>query len=138
VKLRIEPRADAVRVTVACAGHPMPLLVRTDGTVETVGVPGTLLGVFDEVDITDVAVELTDDEALVLYTDGLTEARGHGGELFGEERLAEVLAGTAGCGAAEMARRVGSAVAAFRRPGGGDDVAVLVLRVRRRSEPARQ
>jgi PAS domain S-box-containing protein len=138
VKLRIEPRADAVRVTVACAGHPMPLLVRPDGTVETVGVPGTLLGVFDEVDITDVAVELTDDEALVLYTDGLTEARGHGGELFGEERLAEVLAGTAGCGAAEMARRVGSAVAAFRRPGGGDDVAVLVLRVRRRSEPARQ
>jgi PAS domain S-box-containing protein len=130
VKLRIEPTAPDVKVTVACAGHPLPLLVRADGTVEPVGVPGMLLGVFDEVDITDVTLHLLPGEALVLYTDGLTEARGHDGSLFGEERLADVLSATAGRTAQEVVDRIRTEVAAFRRPGSSDDVAVLVLRVR--------
>jgi PAS domain S-box-containing protein len=133
VNLRIEPRADAVSITVACAGHPLPMWVRVDGSVETVGVPGTLLGVFDEVEITDVAVELDEGEALVLYTDGLTEARGDDGGLFGEERLAAALSATAGSTAEEIVERVRTDVAAFRRPGCADDVALLVLRVRPRS-----
>jgi sigma-B regulation protein RsbU (phosphoserine phosphatase) len=107
--------------------------VRVDGSVETVGVPGTLLGVFDEVEITDVAVELDEGEALVLYTDGLTEARGDDGGLFGEERLAAALSATAGSTAEEIVERVRTDVAAFRRPGCADDVALLVLRVRPRS-----
>ncbi|HEY0358805.1 MAG TPA: SpoIIE family protein phosphatase [Mycobacteriales bacterium] len=129
VNLRIAPRPDAVGVTIACAGHPLPLRVRVDGSVEPVGVPGTLLGVFDEVDVTDVAVELDDGESLVLYTDGLTEARGDGGSLFGEDRLAAVLSAAAGCTAEEIVERVRAAVAAFRRAGCADDVALLVLRV---------
>jgi PAS domain S-box-containing protein len=129
VNLRIEPRPDAVGVTVACAGHPLPMRVRVDGSVDAIGVPGTLLGVFDEVEITDVAVELDDGESLVLYTDGLTEARGDDGSLFGEERLAAVLSEAAGCTADEIVERVRAAVSAFRRPGGGDDVALLVIRV---------
>jgi sigma-B regulation protein RsbU (phosphoserine phosphatase) len=132
VNLRIEPRPDAVGVTVACAGHPLPMRVRADGSVDAVGVPGTLLGVFDEVDITDVAIELDDGESLVLYTDGLTEARDDHGGLFGEERLAAVLTATAGCTAEEIVERVRTEVAAFRRPGCADDVALLVLRVRPR------
>jgi PAS domain S-box-containing protein len=134
VTLRIEPTAAAVRVTVACAGHPLPLRVGPDGTVDTVGEPGMLLGVFDEVEITDHTVELADGESLVLYTDGLTEARGVDGALFGEERLADTLAAAAGRPAEEMIRRIQAEVGAFRRPGCGDDVAVLVLRVR----PARR
>jgi PAS domain S-box-containing protein len=130
VKLRVEPTAADIRVTVACAGHPLPLRVRADGTVEPVGVPGTLLGVFDEVDITDVAVDLAPDESLVLYTDGLTEARGRDGSLFGEDRLADVLSTTPGRTADEIVARIRVALAEFRRPGAGDDVAVLVLRVR--------
>jgi PAS domain S-box-containing protein len=129
VTLRIQPTAAAVRVTIACAGHPLPLRVRPDGTVQAVGEPGTLLGVFDEVEVTDHTVELTDGESLVLYTDGLTEARGHDGSLFGEERLADSLAATAGRTADEIVRRIQADVGAFRRPGCGDDVAVLVLRV---------
>jgi serine phosphatase RsbU (regulator of sigma subunit) len=93
-----------------------------------------LLGVFDEVEITDHTVELADGESLVLYTDGLTEARGVDGALFGEERLADTLAAAAGRPAEEMIRRIQAEVGAFRRPGCGDDVAVLVLRVR----PARR
>jgi PAS domain S-box-containing protein len=133
VKLRIEPTAATVRVTVACAGHPLPLRVRADGTVEPVGVPGMLLGVFDDVSLTDVTVDLDDGETLVLYTDGLTEARGVDGSLFGEDRLAEVLTATCGRTSDEIVRRIRAAVGEFRRPGAGDDMAVLVLRVRRRS-----
>jgi PAS domain S-box-containing protein len=136
VKLRIEPTTTSVRMTIACGGHPLPLRVHADGTVEPVGVPGTLLGVFDAVDLTDITVELTDGESLVLYTDGLTEARGRDGSLFGEERLAELLAATPGCTAEEIVARIRTAVDAFRRPGGGDDVAVLVLRVKPPSTPA--
>jgi PAS domain S-box-containing protein len=134
VNLRIQPRPDRVRITVACGGHPLPMLLRADGSVEPVGEPGTLLGVFDEVEITDVVVHLTDDESLVLYTDGLTEARGANGELFGEDRLAAVLSASAGCTADEIVDRVRAAVAEFRRPGPADDVAVLVLRVKPRAD----
>jgi serine phosphatase RsbU (regulator of sigma subunit) len=130
VNLRIHPGADTVRVTVACAGHPLPMWVRVDGSVEPVGVPGTLLGVFDEVEITDVTVDLVDGETLVLYTDGLTEARGEDGEQFGEARLAAALSETVGCTADEIVDRVATGLAEFRRPGCADDVAVLVLRVR--------
>ncbi|HEY0487074.1 MAG TPA: SpoIIE family protein phosphatase [Mycobacteriales bacterium] len=133
VKLHLAPTADAVRATVACAGHPLPLRVHRDGTVEPVGTPGMLLGVFDEVEVTDVEVQLDDGEALVLYTDGLTEARGTDGSLFGEERLADVLTATAGRTSEEIVRSIRAAVGEFRRPGAGDDMAVLVLRVRRRS-----
>jgi serine phosphatase RsbU (regulator of sigma subunit) len=96
-----------------------------------------LLGVFDEVDITDVPLLLTPGESLVLYTDGLTEARGHDGSLFGEERLADVLSATAGRTAEEIVARIRTEVAAFRRPGSSDDVAVLVLRVRPPDSAAR-
>jgi serine phosphatase RsbU (regulator of sigma subunit)/PAS domain-containing protein len=64
-----------VRLTVACGGHPLPALRRADGTVEPVGVPGTLLGLLADPELQDRSTELRPGDALVLYTDGLTEAR---------------------------------------------------------------
>jgi serine phosphatase RsbU (regulator of sigma subunit) len=64
----------AGRLTVACGGHPLPLLVRADGTVEEVGTPGTLLGLVPSPDLQDRPTELREGDTLLLYTDGLTEA----------------------------------------------------------------
>ena len=56
--VRIRPYDEGVRLTVAVAGHPLPLVVRANGDVEEAGVPGTLLGVFEEIDISEQTVDL--------------------------------------------------------------------------------
>ena len=72
---RLEPNGAAgVRATVSNGGHPLPLVLRSDGTVETVGAHGTLLGVVPDPVLRDEAVELRAGDGLVLYTDGLTDA----------------------------------------------------------------
>jgi PAS domain S-box-containing protein len=117
------------RLMLALAGHAPPAVLRADGSVERVGTPGTLLGVFDSVSLADVVVDLAHGDTLVLFTDGVTEAKGAEG-LFGDARLAAVLRSMAGRSADEVAAGVADAVA---RHGGGapaaDDMAVLAVKL---------
>ena len=71
-----------------------------------------LLGPFAEVRVVDRSGELRPGDAMVLYTDGVTEAR-RGGEMFGERRLEDLVARHAGRSADEIAGAVESAVVAF-------------------------
>ena len=129
------PQRDGrLRVTVSCGGHPMPLVLRVDGTVETLGRPGTMLGILDEVEVHDVRTSLAVGDALVLYTDGVTEARFRGAaddrvELFGDERLAAVLTGCRGLDAAAIASRLETSVLDFSAGRPRDDIAIVVVRV---------
>ena len=66
--------------------------------------------------------------ALVFYTDGVTDTRGADGELFGLDRLEELLDGAAGLDADELAARIDDALQAFEHGQQRDDVALLVLR----------
>jgi PAS domain S-box-containing protein len=116
------------RVGVACGGHPLPLLLRSDGTVETVGEPGTLLGVVPDPDLEDRAVTLEPGDALVFYTDGVIEGRGDS-NILDERRLAELVATCAGAGADAIAARVEEAAVLSQGGRPRDDIAVLVLRV---------
>ena len=76
----------------ACGGHPRPIVIRHDGTVERVDVGGTLLGCPARPGrCPRCRSSCGSGESLVLYTDGITEARGAGGELFGEARLIDCL-----------------------------------------------
>ncbi|MHB8671212.1 MAG: PP2C family protein-serine/threonine phosphatase, partial [Acidimicrobiales bacterium] len=128
--LRLRPGAGGVRAVVASGGHPLPLRVGHDGRVASLGHAGPLLGVLPTVSLRDHTVTLRPGEILVLYTDGVTEARGEDGE-FGEERLREVLAGCSGLHPSEVADAVDEAVS--NHMGGRprrDDMALLVLRVR--------
>ena len=116
----------------AAGGHPFPLLVRAGGReVEEVVVRGTLLGVEAEPLLEQVALPLAPGDTLVLYTDGVIDAREAGGEVFGEERLRAAVGAAAGGTAEEVASAIDQAVAAFEPDVQRDDRAILVLRVSR-------
>jgi serine phosphatase RsbU (regulator of sigma subunit) len=123
----VHPRPDgSVSVHLAVAGHPLPLWRKVDGDVQPVGAPGYLLGITDAVGFDDHALVLAPGEALICYTDGVTERR-DGKAFFGEPRLAAVVAATAGA-ADSLAGAVETAVAGFAADEPSDDLAVLVLR----------
>jgi PAS domain S-box-containing protein len=128
--IRLEPQDDSlgVGVDVSRAGHPPPLLVSPEGTVEEVGCSGRVLGVFPEAELKDTSLRLMPGEALVLYTDGVTEARSPDGDFFGEGRLRRLLSSCAGCDAVTFARRIKSVVLDFQEGYPRDDLAILVLR----------
>ena len=113
---------------VACAaGHPPPLVRRADGAVERLEAPGTLIGVLETLELHDVEARLGPGDAVVLYTDGVTEARSGEGRL-GEEGLAVLLASADGDSAKALAAAADEGAAG----GAGaqrDDAAVLVVRV---------
>ena len=126
--LRVEldqPITGRVRVAASSAGHPRPVLVRTDGSATVLDCAGTLLGVVSDPALTDTNVELGPGDSIILYTDGVTEAR-RGSELFGEPRLVEVLRSLASRSADEIAAGLEAAVAEFRRSA-SDDTAILVV-----------
>lgn len=119
---------DGVELVLSLGGHPQPLLVAPDGRVEAQGRPGSLLGVLDTPVVYDQVVRLRPGDALVLYTDGVIEARGEDG-MLGEDGLAAALRGVAGRDATAIADAVLAAVEAFEGRAAQDDLAVLVLRV---------
>jgi serine phosphatase RsbU (regulator of sigma subunit) len=120
--------ADAGRdvVACACAGHPAPRLVARDGTVTAIPVRGLALGIDEEQEYEGAEVPFQPGSAVVLYTDGVIEARSDG-ELFGVERLDEVLVATRGRPAAEVAESVLEACRAYAGGELGDDCAVVVV-----------
>jgi PAS domain S-box-containing protein len=124
----IEARNGGARVGLSSGGHPLPLLLREGGEVEPLGSHGTLLGVVSDPELEDSAATLSPGDAIVFYTDGVTDAPGAGGAL-GEERLRELLASCAGLGADAIAARVEAKALELQGGVPRDDIAVVVLRV---------
>jgi sigma-B regulation protein RsbU (phosphoserine phosphatase) len=126
--VRLTARGVAVRL--ANGGHPPAYLRRVDGTVLEFGRNGTLLGGFVEVFLRDQRTVLAPGDALVLYTDGVTEASPAGTrDLFGEERLIQTLRQTAAdATAAQIAEALETAVLTHSAGYLSDDTAILVLR----------
>ncbi|MCT9087731.1 SpoIIE family protein phosphatase [Streptomyces sp. ASQP_92] len=124
------PDADGgpVRCTLASAGHPLPLLLRPDGSVRAAAAPQILLGVIEGARYESESLSLDPGDTLLCVTDGVTERRS-GGRMFDDaDGLATVLAGCAGLTAAEVAERIKEAVYAFGDTPPADDLALLVLR----------
>ena len=121
-------RAPA-RATVACGGHPLPALLRADGTVEELGAPGTLIGLVERPELHDRTGELHAGDTVVLYTDGLTEA-GAPARIWDDEDLARVLHGAAG-GSPQQVVDHAVREALGVQPAPRDDIAVVALRARR-------
>jgi len=110
----------------ASAGHPPPRLLRAGGTPEPLAVGGLALGIDGGQRYEEAHVRLEPGDAIVLYTDGLLEAR-RDGELYGEQRLDAALAANAHLPAQELANTLLADCKAF---GGelGDDCAIVVLK----------
>jgi PAS domain S-box-containing protein len=125
---RLRWRASGLRLTVACGGHPPPLLLRAAGTVERAGRPGTLIGFLPGPDLPEKVNELKVGDVALFFTDGLTDVRGPSGT-FGEERLVALLQQCQGLGAEEIASTLQDSVVAFQAGEPRDDLAMLVLRV---------
>ncbi len=109
------------------AGHDRPVLLRADGTAAFVGEGGTALGLLESITSPATAVSLNRGDALIFYTDGITERR-RGRELFGAERLRQAAAPLAGHSADVVAARLRAITIAFSVEEPRDDIAVLVLR----------
>ena len=81
---------ESGKLTYSNGGHNPPLLVRADGDVNFLDMPdGIALGIFDGAKMQERTVQLQQGDAIVFYTDGVTEAMDVGGQQYGEERLAE-------------------------------------------------
>ncbi|MDQ3896203.1 MAG: SpoIIE family protein phosphatase [Actinomycetota bacterium] len=119
---------EACRLTVGCAGHPLPLHVRPSSPPAPVGEPGTLLGLLESIEVSDVTVTLGKGDAIVFFTDGVTEAR-RDKEFFEDERVAEVLYALRHEPAGGMAKGLVDVVVEFQRGEPRDDIAVLVAKV---------
>ncbi len=118
---------EHVLLEIACGGHPLPLVVHPDGTVEPVGRLGTLLGTDIDPLLADVSVELNPGDVLVLYTDGVTEVRRHRTEVFGTAELIQLLSTCGGLEPAAVADRIEAAVLNASEGRLRDDVAILAF-----------
>jgi serine phosphatase RsbU (regulator of sigma subunit) len=137
------PGAPAVRLSLVCAGHPLPLLLRaaagtggTGGTgraapahaVQPAAEPQPLLGVIEELTFTAQDVFLFPGDLVLCVTDGVTERRENGRLLDDDDGLARVLGDCAGLSAGAVAARIQRAVSEFADGPAADDMALLVLR----------
>jgi sigma-B regulation protein RsbU (phosphoserine phosphatase) len=115
-----------VDVVVSAAGHPLP--IRIDGPrLERVGATGTVLGILDEVHLSDQVFRLERGQSLVLYTDGVPDAR-DGEEFYGDGRIEALVAREAGQSAGKLAAALAASAIAFQHGKARDDIAVVVLR----------
>jgi len=122
---------DRSRAELACAsaGHPPPRLVHPDGRVESLDVRGLALGVLPGQHYEELHTPFAPGTAVVLYTDGVVEAR-RGDELYGVERLDELLARNGALGAKALAEAVLADCREFSGDQLFDDCAVVVVRAR--------
>ena len=114
------------------AGHPPPILVRANGAVEMIHAGGLPVGLFPAPRYFEQVIQLGDEDLLAFYTDGITESANRRGELFGRERLADLLRRErdAGTPAAEICDGVLKAARRFRGGAPDDDQTVVVIKAR--------
>ncbi len=114
---------------IAGGGHPAPLLVRRDGTVEPVPVGGMPVGALAAARFGRAEIRLAPGDLLLAYSDGVTEARGgaRGGEMFGADRLRRVLGAAAGLPPAALVDRLLQLVDEWLDGQSRDDIALLAL-----------
>ncbi|AFM19863.1 serine phosphatase RsbU, regulator of sigma subunit [Mycolicibacterium chubuense NBB4] len=128
-------REGQVVLRLTSAGHPPPLIVRNDGSVEEADTRGALVGVMPEIKMRTFETSLAPGETCLLYTDGVTEAHGGplGTDMFGEQRLSDALAQCAGMPAEAVVERVMMLTTQWVNQRAHDDIAVVAITAPRRT-----
>lgn len=125
----LTPTSTGFRAVMASGGHPPPIVVRPDGSVELVTTAGPLLGVFEEPTFVERCVDLALSDVLVLYTDGVTEQR-HQPDAFDEAQLGRLVRNMLTARRADaVAQLILDTVVELNPEETRDDIALLVARV---------
>lgn len=119
---------DKLHVVLATAGHPGPVLVKPDGSVQVLPGGGVPLGIFPDPEPATLKLELADGDVLFFFTDGLADARSRHATYF-EDSLGDCLAQMAGRRAADIVSDMRKVVLDFCEGVLVDDLTMLVLRV---------
>ncbi|MHC4217963.1 MAG: PP2C family protein-serine/threonine phosphatase [Planctomycetota bacterium] len=110
------------------AGHPGPLIVRADGSEESVEEPGFPVGIVDGAEFDDMTVELRAGDRLYLHSDGVNEEMDRDGEMFGRTRTRGVLVEHHTRPLDDVLARVVEAVTAWKGDGDfSDDISLVAL-----------
>jgi integral membrane sensor domain MASE1 len=128
--VRLDRVGGGVGLTVSSGGHPLPLLLRPDGTTEEIGAPGVLLGAQADLPLVDVSIELHPGDCVLLYTDGLTDAYAPARALTPAD-LRALLGSCAGLSAEKTAEQVYRSVLDLDPSEPRDDIALVVVRIAR-------
>ncbi|MDN4172794.1 SpoIIE family protein phosphatase [Nocardioides sp. SOB77] len=127
VLLRLRREEDGSwRVTAGAGGHPPPILLRPGAEPVELAVGGPLVGILGDQQYDEAELRLAPGEALVVYTDGVTEARG-ADDYFGEERLHAALRAFGPADVHALARGLTEQVVDFQGGDTHDDVAIVAL-----------
>jgi serine phosphatase RsbU (regulator of sigma subunit) len=125
---RFDPTPTGMRVTMAAGGHPLPIALRAGARATEAGRPGTLLGVVSDPELEDAVLDLEPGDTLVLYTDGVTEARAPK-RVWGMNDLAGFVGQHEPLRAAAIAERIERGALSAYPDDPRDDVAIVVLKV---------
>jgi sigma-B regulation protein RsbU (phosphoserine phosphatase) len=125
---RVCPGPEGVHVRLANGGHPPPLLLAPDGSVDDIeDGRGPIVGAFAEARYAETALTLRPGELLLLYTDGVTEVSTSDITL-GERELRSTLAGLAGATAQDVVEAVARRAVELQARSPRDDIALLAIR----------
>jgi len=121
--------APSGRLTFANAGHNVPIVRRADGRVEEAVARGMVLGIMDDMTYDEATTTLAENDIIVLYTDGITEAMNARGDLFDKERL---MAAVRGANPTDARALIDAILAAVRDFTGdtpqADDLTIVTVR----------
>ena len=123
---RLRPGDAGLRVDLASAGHPPALVLRADGTVEAADAEGVSLALVDDATYTSSTLTLGSRDTLLLYTDGVTEARG-ADAFFGDDSLRRILEPLCGHRPQAVVNAVAVAVSDHLGDRTSDDIALLAV-----------
>ncbi|MGC7099861.1 PP2C family protein-serine/threonine phosphatase [Amycolatopsis lurida] len=128
VCVRLRPIGDgsSAVASVAVAGHPPPVIIRAGGTIEQIEAVGTVAGVLPDLAFREVDVRLHLGDTMLLFTDGIYEARG-ADDFYGMDRLVELLPGYAGAGPEPLCEAVEQDVSDYLGGRPHDDMALFAV-----------
>jgi sigma-B regulation protein RsbU (phosphoserine phosphatase) len=122
-------RLDQGRMTFAGKHQDILLWRKSTGTVQTIETTGTWMGLVEDLTgkLSDKTVEIAEGDAILMFTDGITEARNNAGEMYGQERLTKLLQRVGELEAEQLLQAILAEVIAFQAEQ-TDDITLLVLK----------
>ena len=119
-------------MTIASAGHPVPIVIRDDQVERPLLVTSPAIAVTDASELDSYPTErvpLAPGDTVVFYTDGIAELRDEGGRFYDDVRLDEALGELRGLAPQELAERLAADAAAFSARPPKDDIAIVSVRL---------